>query len=182
MTTDQKICNTLLDMMETQHINKIKVSELIKLADVSRSTFYFYFDSISAVMEQIEKDFIINFSDDATTTYRMLLRKQRQDSYNVPLRPALTALQKELRIFRILSGPNNTEHFQELLRERITRIYFMNHTSSSKSEKEKHMICELLSGGQWYIYKYWANHPDELTLDDVVSFLSRFCTAIDEFI
>ena len=54
----QLICSKLLDLMETQHYETIKVTDLVKYIGIGRSTFYSHFDSIYSVPQTIEDEFI----------------------------------------------------------------------------------------------------------------------------
>lgn len=62
--TRKKIKETFAVLMkEKKQINKIKVVDLVKVADITRSSFYNHYDSIYDVETEIENDFLelINF-------------------------------------------------------------------------------------------------------------------------
>ena len=53
----QKICDALCVLAEDRPVSKVTVSELIAVAGVNRSTFYYYFDSTQDVLEKMISDF-----------------------------------------------------------------------------------------------------------------------------
>jgi AcrR family transcriptional regulator len=57
--TETIIIEKFLELMRQKSCFKIKVTELIKLANISRSSFYDYFDSIYDVIQSIEDNFIL---------------------------------------------------------------------------------------------------------------------------
>lgn len=48
--TKEKLCNALISLLKEVPISKIKISELCKMADISRATFYNNFNSIEEVL------------------------------------------------------------------------------------------------------------------------------------
>lgn len=182
METDKKICKTLLHIMETKPYDKIKVSELISIAGISRSSFYFYYDSIEAALSEIERGFIEGMSDGYAASLRLLLREKRNDSFAIPLAPYLKYMQKNLDTFRILSSSNGNPIFQDKLKSRIRSMYDQFNSSPKKSYASVQLFIELLSGGQWYVFKYWANNPQTISIDDVSDFLSEYMESIKNFL
>lgn len=165
-------------MMETTSYARIKVTDLVQSMNISRSTFYFYFDSVSAVLDEIERDFLEQISAESSS-YRLIVRKYHDDSYAAVLVPYLDTIKKNLRIFRIISGPNSRPDFQEKLRQRIVSVYREVYRNVPISPMDQKLLCELLAGGQWYVFRYWANHEDELTEEALCDFLEKFMKSLD---
>lgn len=61
--TKRMLKDALLDLMEVKSLTSVKVSDLCKLADVNRSTFYSYYDDITGLLKEIEDDVIDKIPD-----------------------------------------------------------------------------------------------------------------------
>jgi ACT domain-containing protein len=57
-----QIQSYLLEKMKNQDIHTIKVKELVDCLHISRSTFYLYYASIFAVLQDIEDIFLKGFN------------------------------------------------------------------------------------------------------------------------
>ena len=54
--TKRMMKEALIDLMDQKPLEKITVTEICKSADVNRSTFYAYYEDISALMLEIEDE------------------------------------------------------------------------------------------------------------------------------
>ncbi len=52
------IKETFLNLLEEKEVNKITVSEICKIADINRATFYRYYLDVYDLLEKIENEFI----------------------------------------------------------------------------------------------------------------------------
>ena len=52
------IKDTFISLLSSKDINKISVSEICKVADINRATFYRYYLDIYDLLDKIEDDFI----------------------------------------------------------------------------------------------------------------------------
>jgi AcrR family transcriptional regulator len=57
---DEKITRAVFSLMQSTDVPKIKVADVIRLAGVSRSTFYRHFDSVDDVVKVFEDDLLDN--------------------------------------------------------------------------------------------------------------------------
>lgn len=57
---EERIEDAVFSLMKTTDIPKIKVGEVVRLAGVSRSTFYRHFDSVDAVVKRFEEKILDN--------------------------------------------------------------------------------------------------------------------------
>ena len=63
--TRQVIQDTVLSLLENKAINAITVTEVCKLSDINRSTFYRYYDDVYECVDSIETKFLESFDLDS---------------------------------------------------------------------------------------------------------------------
>ncbi len=61
--TEQLIKKTFLDLLKKKNINEIRVSEISRLANLGRGTFYLHYSNIYELYENIEQDVILNIKN-----------------------------------------------------------------------------------------------------------------------
>jgi len=165
--TEKLICSKLIEMMETTPFYQIKVSHLVNNAVISRSTFYLYFDSIYAVIQKIEDDFIENMPIGSFSVGNSNTKFDPVD-LSSELYAGVEYMKQNINTFRVLSGNNGDPSFQSRLMNRSWKLMKNRFTSlSDGSATEKRLVFEYLLGGQWSLIKWWASHENELTTKDV---------------
>ena len=58
MAAREKICHALLELLKEKDVNDITVSELIHLAGVSRSSYYYYFYRPKSILDFLVQYFL----------------------------------------------------------------------------------------------------------------------------
>lgn len=175
MTIEQQICSSLINMMETTPYYKIKVSNFVAETGISRSSFYFYFNSIYSVLEKIEDDFIKGISDEYTAVSRLSSGVMHEPDGEMMLRSTVHYISKNLRLIRILSGPNGDPNFQYKLSSRARKIGEVIYRSNGGAYTvEKKLLCECMAGAQWYMYRWWARHENEVDEQTMVKFIQNY--------
>lgn len=174
MVTDLLICNTIIDLMETTPYYKIKVSKVIEKAGISRSTFYFHFESVPEAIERIELDFIKGLSNEQDAIRKITAARRTSKSYEELIQPTISYVHRNLKTFRILAGPNGDPAFQQMLVDRIHNIYTALFTTVSDDIRtDVELTCALMASAQWSIYSYWANNEDTVTEDEIVAYVAK---------
>ena len=181
MQTEKLICSSLLALMRKKPYDKIKVSELVDYAGISRSSFYFYFNSVNAALDKIENDFIHGISDENSAILRIINSKRKHEDYETLIRPTVEFVKNNLYIFFILSGSNGNPDFQTKLTLRIYTIYNVLYSNSALSETEKALTCELMASAQWAIYKWWAQNEKSVNAEDIIKYISKMLYGLQVF-
>ncbi len=65
--TQRHLREALCELMLKKPINKISIRELTEKAEISRCTFYLYFDSIYSMVKSIENDMLFDFREGVHT-------------------------------------------------------------------------------------------------------------------
>jgi hypothetical protein len=160
---EELICSNLLDLMDTKPFYKIKVTEFVQYVGIGRSTFYFYFDSIYSVVQKIEDDFIagLGVEEDVSET-------SVKGNYYSAIRNYIRYIKPRLKIVRILTGPNGNTGFEaRLYRQTLKVCQVLIENESTKSRNEKDAQTAFIAGGIIALLKYWANHENRYTEDDI---------------
>jgi len=170
------ICDTLIEMMETQPFEKIKVTELIKIAGIGRSTFYDHFDSIFAAIQFIEDNFMAGLLTEESISNKLATDSEIFDGHKY--------IRDNMRIYRALCGPNGDPAFQARLTNRIKRLYKRKLESlpSRRTYTETCMISEYAAGGIWSLYKWWAFHEEEVSIVEVKKLTQELRAMIEDAI
>jgi len=171
----QLICRKLLELMETQHYESVKVTDLVKYIGIGRSTFYSHFDSIYAVLQSIEDEFIAGLPLPEFDIRETLLndRKLKTDYLN--------HLKKHKKAYLVLNGPNGDPSFRVRLANHSRRILLHSTpppAGSSRSAKERRAIYEFYQGGSERLTIWWLEHDDEISVADMVTLLEKLMTDI----
>lgn len=161
--TEEIICDTLLDLMQEKSLFTIKVTELVKQANISRSSFYSYFSSIEDVIQKIEDDFIDGLRDESDVDLKRLENWGTAD-----LMPTLNYIKKNAYMFRTLIGDNGDPYFQYRIANRSTRLL-----DGMVTDVKKQMLIEYLNGGRWQMYKWWVENEDEITVEEVAELTNK---------
>ena len=172
MITEEIICAKFLEMLDSTPYTKIKASDLAKTAGISRSSFYFYFDSISAVLRHLEDEFVAGLPDDEAVIRSYIAHEHHGKSLAQSTTLAAEYWGKNLDVFRILSGPNGDPSFQQRLHVRTCRIldkFF----GASVPNIRKQLLAEAMSAAQWAMYRWWANHPKEVTIEELAKHVAE---------
>ena len=164
---EEHICEKFLDLVEKKPFYRIKVKELVEYAGIGRSTFYIYFDSIYAVVQKIEDDFMAGFIPDDDAIAIMVNGNidvaYRQNDY----------LKKHSRELILLTGANGDPMFEYKLEKRFRdlnkAIWGKNDTRYSTAMKD--CLGAYLAAGNVAFIKWWTAHTGEYTEDEFLRML-----------
>lgn len=169
-TTEDYLCEKMVELMETNPCLQIKVMELTQYAKVSRGTFYLYFNSICDVIQKLEDDYIAGAKQLASKS-----PTSPHKSYD-DTRAQITYLKENMRVYRALVGPNGDPAFQPRLMNALASWFYdrnLKDRGSKLTPTERRLVYEHVMGGRWAIYKWWAFHEDEMTVDEMTQMIRR---------
>lgn len=160
--TKKLLLHSLTKLLEKKPLNKITVTELTDLADVSRATFYLYYKDARDMMRQVEDEMFNKFNlileqyvnrklsyDDLLTfnTYIFDFVKQYED------------------MCRFLLGPNSDYVFVEKFKKTIKDSY-------EKSDNEDiSYISTFIISGYMGVIQQWLENNMKTPLEDMAYFI-----------
>ena len=159
--TEQLIQNTLLDMMENKSFFTIKVIDLAEKAGISRGLFYVYFDSIYDVLQKIEDDYIEGLPGEQRVLNGVRDRAEANEGYRGEFKKkSYQFAQDNMRIYRLLSGPNGDPSFYYKLKNRVIRITqeAVGKGATKKDDNYKKLAAAFLAGGNVAVFDWWAHN------------------------
>jgi hypothetical protein len=161
-TTADYICGRMIDLIETRPLYCIKITEFVKFANIGRSTFYMYFDSVYDVLQKVEDEFFdVALQVDSYDPMTDLLVDD--DATVRSLGPVMRHLQENLRLIRILSGPNGDPAFEARMVNYIRNLgmQFSKVHNNAISSEEQRGLSAFVAGGAMAALKWWANHEND---------------------
>lgn len=154
--TKNQIKDSLLQLLEEKHIDKISVKELCEVADINRGTFYFHYHDIYELLTELENEFLKDFQD--------VISHQ----YETPL-AAITSIldyMDENATFMLRVIDNKTgDHFvttiQKTFEHHISALW--KNELNSNLYSEHHLAEHFIFGG--IIYNFYFRHKHKLEIN-----------------
>ena len=149
--------------MKKKSCFSIKVTELIKYANISRSTFYIYFDSMFDLIQEMEDTFLAGLPD--TKNDRLFNKKEIAECLIFELNYA----KKNMYMLQSFLGPYGDPSFQQ----KIKNYFIMSYEKELKkiirytSDVEKELFFKYNSGGRWQIYWWWIFNDCKISIEDM---------------
>ena len=166
------ILQAFTQLMKEKELEKITVTDIIKLADINRGTFYAHYQDTRAVIEQIENDII-------SKMLGFLKEFQYKSFFHNPLPLLLKiarCLEEDLDFYRILINSSGAERF--LIKLKKIFVTYMENDSDIPSEQKKsaefYVRTNFFAGGIINLYQIWFRRETDLSLNDMSLEMSKF--------
>lgn len=175
--TQNALKQIFIGLLKQKEIEKISVTELCRLADINRSTFYLHYCDIYALLEEIEKDCLEEFD---------LLVEYISCQEIIPDQVTRMILkyiydQKELLYLFLLK--NNRYDFWEKINQKIISLFKTKTLQNYQlpdhmDENEFDDIILFYASGFYAIYRKWLYHNCDEDMDTIArrtTLLSQTC-------
>ena len=173
--TEQQICRIFLELLEKKPLSKMSVTEICRIADLDRSTFYLHFCDVYELMRYLER---VQLAD---------IREQMQElsAQNLPgeavVRAILRYLGEHRSTFLVLMREGSPAFWNEIrrllqqaFRDAVCRQY---PEAADLPEQELESTIVFLTNGYYGIYRRWLqDHPEE-ELDSIAQLSTQLSTA-----
>lgn len=163
------IRNALFTLLETKDLSAVTVTDICRLADVNRGTFYRYFRDVPDLFAHIEDEFLDSF--------QQVLSSKDMNSYYMSI---LQSIRDNSSLIRFLLASNSTSHIIEklLLRQKDFLLDALNSHCPHLERKELEYIFEYILGGFIYFIGKWFEEGMVLSLETLEKNLSRMTEAV----
>lgn len=167
--TKKLIRKTFAEMLsEKKEIRKISVSELVKRANINRSTFYSHYNDIYGVAEDYENELVDFFFDNAT-----LLKTANSDQF---FRKLFEYFRKNEDNYKMMCKSNDAVYSAKKLTH-LSECKLLELCYNSKSLKNKDMLevelCVFMEGLVCQYVKYCRGTSD-ITPDELDAFAKEW--------
>lgn len=161
--TKKIIKDTLIKLLSEKDIKKVTVSEICKIADVNRATFYRYYLDVYDLLDKIEEDFINELKEP------YLKDPARVSSVGAFSKEILAVFIENKDLVRILFNTNNNIYF---LNEVLEVAYDMCKAKWMSdipdiTESEINYAAIFIFNGALGIVNYWVKNDFDKDIEEV---------------
>ncbi|MCM1202038.1 MAG: TetR/AcrR family transcriptional regulator [Bacteroides fragilis] len=160
--TKAQICDAFWELNVMNPINKVYVSEIIKIAGVNRATFYRYYHDVYAIREEKEKEIISYFNKRLSECLSDVSHHNMQEM----IREICSFYQKEAFYLRILSGPNGDALFLYSLKKKLMETMIKRLPTVHLTPEQKLQI-DFLRGGVMELLNEWLMDIENMSIETI---------------
>lgn len=161
--TKKIIKDTFIKLLDEKDIKKITVSEICKLADINRATFYRYYIDVYDLLDKIQEEFI----DELKAPY--LKDPSRVNSVGNFSKEILQVFIENKELVKILFDTNNNIYF---LNEVLEVAYIMcknkwEHDIPNITEDEINYAATFIFNGALGVVNFWVMNNFDKDIEEV---------------
>lgn len=176
MAAKEKICHALLELLKEKDVNDITVSELIRLAGVSRSSYYYYFYRPKSILDDLLQDFLNTYAELLNT----LGPDTASDGQNAALALARHFYEHQTLAARLFFSNYHDKFLSDLIRVYLSALesYDVYAETGGQLEKvEDPSLLGLYSYDAGYAFagrmEWWAGSGFALTPEELLAYTGR---------
>ena len=164
--TKRRLRESLIKLVGRKPLSAVTVSELTEDADVNRSTFYFHYQDVNAMIKEMEDQFISDFS--------IALDALEQKSHDF-ITILVKCLERHMDLCQILLGANGDMAFVEkmkgIVETRCSRIW--KDAVPDMSDHDARVLDSFLIGGVMSTVQAWVLDNERADADSIAAILNR---------
>ena len=165
--TKKIIKDTLINLLSKKELKKITVSEICKLADINRATFYRYYLDVYDLVNKIQEDFVSELKEASNT----------DDKYSVSSfsKELLTVFLENKELVKILFNTNNNVYYLndilELAYEKCKEKWEKDLPGILKEDIDYAAV--FIFNGALGVVNYWVKNDFDKDVDEVAEIIER---------
>ena len=169
--TKKAIIGAFFTLLQEKNISKITITELSKLANIDRKTFYLHYGSIAElyndlgnmIVTLIKKE-IIDYSTNNKTPYELFVNIN-------------DIINEKIDLFKDIAKNNDFSDFilriKDILSEELINLYGKKNTPASERFK---LTTEFIASGTIAMYLKWLKGDANITLDELALLAAEMIT------
>lgn len=165
--TKKVIKETFIKLLNEKDITKISVSEICKIADINRATFYRYYIDIFDLLDKIEEEFqkeLIN-----------IINIEKEHTIFTFTKELLNIFLENKDLVKIIFNNTNNIHFLdnilEIVYEKLYEKWIEDNTNISKEDSEYTSI--FIFNGSLGIINYWIKNNFDKDIDEIANMIEQ---------
>ncbi|MBR3004247.1 MAG: TetR/AcrR family transcriptional regulator [Lachnospiraceae bacterium] len=174
--TQRQIRDTFLEMYRQRGIDGITVSDICKEAQVSKSTFYMYFEDKYSVLETIENYLLeqlakINESVSDSSILHGLNNKEFREG-----RMTADFIKEHMEEFRAIMGPKGDPSFETRWRQHIMEKYREAFRKQRKDDSNAGVACTIFTSVLIGVYRHFIFENPDIPREEISAIISDVLT------
>lgn len=161
------IQNQLLEKMKQQNIHTIKVSHLVDSINLSRSTFYLYYDSVFSVLQDIEDTFFDGLESIANNFWSYPPNNHYLNEPHPIILKAMYYLRDYKEIAKVLWGPYGDQLFKVRCRKMIRHAFFPKHIFKTFEKPDTIYNIAFMIGGHLELVNCWIDNDCSYDVEEI---------------
>ena len=153
---------SLLSLMVTKPVDKIRVNELVKTAGVSRATFYLYYDNLSMIYDEVVLDYLTPIEE---ICCQPSSKNNLEASLEQKLKAIITFIDNHKVTFNILFSNNNSYFYY-----RIKHLFSLL-LAKEFGESQPKYAYSLTSGALIELIKTWLEDDQDFKSEKIFDFI-----------
>jgi AcrR family transcriptional regulator len=170
--TQNKIIETTLVLMKTKPINSIKVTEIVRMAKINRTTFYLHFQDVPALIDFIENtliDDLIECFKSVPVDWIQTYNQTQEEQFYLEFAQLIEA---NFNTYQRLMSSNGDAKFISLMRQRLSDYIAPTIiTTNDDLNISGDILHELILSGLLDILQYWIQKEPSLTPQKIARLL-----------
>ena len=166
--TKQAIRDGFLQLLREKPIEKISVTEICRVADINRGTFYAHYSGPYDLREKLEKELVDVLEN----------RMQEIGATRLSSAQVLRQLREHKELCMVFYGPyGDQEAMMRIVSDNADRYLaqeteFLTHLSDQTRECLKNLLVASIAT----VFKYWLDTDMQAEPEDVANVLDMYCT------
>lgn len=168
-STEEYICDCLIELMREKPLDDIRVAELARHARISRTTFYRYFQSPYDVALQIGDRFFDGLVEVTGNDFTPDLDIGDDLAIESHVMPRVSYLKDNIDLIRLLNGPHGDPAFRMRLSNMLREIGRSAYGKGDgrKAYNERVVVSEFVMGGIVATLDWLSGHSGDIDDDEL---------------
>ena len=153
--THEIIISTVISIALTRGWEKVNVTEVAKVANINRNSFYIHFETINDVFDEIEDRFIKKYQESlikAVSIDEMIKDTSYYDMF-------IKFLNSEAKYVDSIKKMGRANFLLTKIRKEYMKFFEKELSSSIKYKKAKDLILPYIAGSTSIFFDNWVNNP-----------------------
>ncbi len=167
--TKQKIMDTYVSLSRTNPLDKISIKLIIETAGLNRSTFYYYFEDIDELVDELEVVLLAEINEVQKMLYSTLIFGVKE----YKMKAVEDFLEKNEDLLSIFVLKNrNIAFIDKVIEQSKKNNLFLRALSIKKMTKKQDYAIRYIVNAQLWLIAYWIENKKDLPLAELME-LSR---------